>query len=382
MRFFQHVWSGDGWDTEPLPLAGSEASRSLLLIFGDPHRFDVNLTREVASRSPGVAAVYCSSAGQIAHRAILDDRVVLTGLTLEQGRFRALVRTITDPDESENAGRLLGSDLAGVEGLRHVLLFSDGLSVRATMLVRGLEACLPAGVAITGGLASDGTRFAETVIGLDGQPLPGRVVAVGIHGDSRLQIRYASLGGWDPFGLVRRVTRSRGQIVYEFDDEPALDVYRRYLGEHSAGLPSSALFFPLAVRKDGERRVVVRTVVAIDESEGSLTFAADIPEGSTAQLMMANKDRLISGAENAAMVVMAGASGTPDFALLVSSVGRRRVLGQRTEEEVEAVSTILGSDVPLAGYYAYGEICPFEVGGAGEVQNQSMAVMTFREVSS
>ncbi len=380
MRHFQHVWSSDGWDCPPSPLSEDDAGRALLLVFGDPHRIGVELTREVAVRFPGVPAVYCSSAGQIAHRAILDDAVVVTGLVLAHGSFRALVETLTDSDDSSAVGNRLGEDLASVPGLRHVLLFSDGLMVRATLLVKALEKRLPDGVAITGGLAGDGTRFAETVVGLDGQPFPGRVVAVGIHGDARLDVRYAALGGWDSFGLVRRVTRSRGQIVYEFDDEPALEVYRRYLGEHSAGLPSSALFFPLAVRREGDRRYLVRTVVAIDEAEGSLTFAADIPEGATAQLMMANKDRLISGAENAAMSVQSGLTPPPDFALLVSSVGRRRVLGQRTEEEVEAVSAILGPEVPLAGYYAYGEICPTEPGGEGEVQNQSMAITTLREV--
>jgi len=382
VRHFQHVWSLDGWDRVPSPLSEDESARALLLVFGDPHRIGVALTREVAVRFPGVPAVYCSTAGQIAHRAILDDAVVVTGLVLSSGSFRAVVDVLTDPEDSASVGARLGHALSSVPDLRHVLLFSDGLVVRATLLVKCLEARLPTGVAITGGLAGDGTRFAETVVGLDDQPLPGRVVAVGIHGDSRLDIRYAALGGWDPFGLVRRVTRARGQVVYAFDDEPALEVYRRYLGDHSAGLPSSALFFPLAVRKEGERRFLVRNVVAIDEAEGSLTFAAEVPEGATAQLMMANKDRLITGAENAATAVQAGLDGSPDFALLVSSVGRRRVLGQRTEEEIEAVSAIVGPEVPLAGYYSYGEICPAEFGGAGEVQNQSMAITTFREVVS
>src|SRR5690606_27741090 len=127
----------------------------------------------------------------------------------------------------------------------------------------------------------------------------GDVVAVGFYGPG-LRVGCASLGGWDHFGPDRLVTRSSGRVVYELDGRPALKLYKSYLGEYAADLPSSGLHFPLSVRnEDGDG--VVRTVLGIDEVEGSITFAGDIAEGSYARLMRANYDRLVEGASNAAV---------------------------------------------------------------------------------
>jgi len=109
-----------------------------------------------------------------------------------------------------------------------------------------------------------------------------------------------------------------------------------------------------------------------------MTFAGDIPEGAYAKLMRANFDRLIDGAYGAAEKTLKPDS-TPQLAILVSCVGRRLVLGQRIEEEVEAVEEVLGSKTTLAGFYSYGEICPLQDEVDCTLHNQTMTITTFNE---
>ncbi len=209
--------------------------------------------------------------------------------------------------------------------------------------------------------------------------IDGAVAAVGFYGD-RLRIGYGSLGGWDPFGPDRQVTRSVGNVLYELDGSSALELYKTYLGSHAANLPASGLLFPLSLRgEDGDQRVV-RTILGTDEKAGSLIFAGDIPQGGYAQLMKANVDRLIDGAHGAATACYeAVGSRTPDLAILISCVGRKLVLNQRTEEEVESVRHVLGESTVISGFYSYGEIAPFMSSTKCELHNQTMTITTFSE---
>jgi hypothetical protein len=173
------------------------------------------------------------------------------------------------------------------------------------------------------------------------------------------------------------VTKAEGNVLYELDGERALSLYKKYLGPHAAGLPSSALLFPLLVTPVGGGSPVVRTILGVDEEKGTMTFAGDVPQGSAAQLMRANFERIIHAGEGAALA--SAQEAKPDLAVLISCVGRKLILKQRTEEEVEAVRQVLGQDVVTAGFYSYGELAPHSQGAPCQLHNQTMTVTTFTE---
>jgi hypothetical protein len=232
-------------------------------------------------------------------------------------------------------------------------------------------------VVITGGLAGDGERFGRTWVLADGQPRGGHVTAVGLGGQ-RLHIGHGSEGGWDLLGPKRRVTRSVANVVYELDGQPALQLYKKYLGGRASGLPATALLLPLAVwTPEAEDRQVVRTVLAVDEESQSLAFAGDVPQGSVGQLMWANLDELVAGAEQAA-VAAAGGPGGQQLAIAVSCVGRRLILTGRVEDELEAVVAGFDKTADLVGFYSYGEIAPV-IANTCDLLNQTMTITTFAE---
>jgi hypothetical protein len=123
----------------------------------------------------------------------------------------------------------------------------------------------------------------------------------------------------------------------------------------------------------------VRTVLAISDDDASMTFAGDVPEGARVRLMRANFDRLVDGAEMAAVEAHARLGERASAALLVSCVGRRLVLKQRVEDEIDGVRRVLGPDATIAGFYSYGEISPVADAGTCELHNQTMTVTTLVE---
>ena len=327
---------------------------------------------------PGAPLHGCTTAGEILGTEVSDDALALTAVRFEGTLVRTACARVSGPGDSHAAGERLGRELAGA-GLVHVLVLSNWMGVSGSALVKGLSSSLPPGTTVTGGLAGDGGRFKESFVICDGVPERDTVVAIGLYG-ARLKVGCGSLGGWDPFGPERLVTRSEGSTLYELDGKSALDLYKSYLGDHARGLPGSGLLFPLTMRGGAGGSGVVRTILGVNEERKSMTFAGDIPVGSIVRLMKANIDPLIDGAVGAARA-SCGTLGTSrsELALLISCVGRKMVLQQRVEEEVEGVSEVLGAATALTGFYSYGEICPFKTDTVCELHNQTMTITTLAE---
>lgn len=381
MRLAQLLWTPDGGWTGDDYSPGD--ATQLVLAFGAPDALRAGAAYEwLSARFPRARVVTGSTGGEIRGTSALDGTVVATALAFEDARVEVVSNRIETGSDAAASSLLAGRRVAAAlprEGLRHVLVLSDGVHVNGSGLARGLAAALPPGVAVTGGLAGDGERFVETLVGADGPPAPRTIAAVGLYG-ARLRIGMGSLGGWEMFGPDRLVTRSAGNVLFELDGQPALDLYRRYLGPQAAALPASALLFPLSLHAADGGSGVVRTILGVDEAEGSLRFAGDVPEGMYARLMKTNADRLIDGASGAAHAAYESLGRRPpELALLISCVGRKLVLRHRLEEELESVREVFGPRTVLAGFYSYGEISPLTPEARCEVHNQTMTITTISE---
>jgi hypothetical protein len=367
-----------GWKNQ-VSCNGSASRADLVLAFGSPALMKKpDRLAELRKLYPLAYICGCSTAGEIAGDQVTDDTMTATSVTFEGSKIHAAKTMIADPSHSFDAGVALAAALPA-QDLVHIFVLSDGLCVNGSELVRGLSGKIPDGVAITGGLSGDGARFAETYVCADGVALQKQIVAIGFYGKS-LKIGYGSMGGWDTFGLERKITRAQGNVLYELDGQSALELYKQYLGPHAAKLPASGLLFPLTVRADGSSETVVRTILAVDEQQQSLTFAGDIPQGGMAQLMSANFDRLVDGANGAARACCRQiGDSAAQLAVLISCVGRKLVLQQRIDEEVEAVVGVLGKQTVTTGFYSYGEISPFTPNAHCALHNQTMTITTFGE---
>ena len=330
---------------------------------------------ELRRRHPDAILLGCTTGGEIHGCDVLDESLSATAIHFNDTEIAAAETDVAQG--SFEAGRSIGARLARSD-LKALFVLSDGTRTNGSDLVRGLRDAAGPHVVLVGGLAGDGPNFGTTYVGLNGQPSPGKVAAIGFYGD-KLNVGHGSAGGWDVFGPERRITKAKANVLHELDGKPALDLYKRYLGPEAAELPGSALLFPLRIYPaDKPEQAIVRTVVGIDEEARTMTFAGDMPEGYCAQLMRGNFDRLIQGAAHAAEQAQGERQGER-VAILVSCIGRKLLLGQRTREEVEAVQSVLGEGTHLAGFYSYGEVSPHAVTGSDELHNQTMTITTLSE---
>lgn len=360
--------------SQPLP-----AERpTFLLVFGATSLSeDASFWARLGDAFAGVPIAGCSTAGEVLGTRVTDGGAVIAAIQLRAGSARVETVRVSEAGESYGAGATLAKRLSGPD-LRGVLVFSDGRVVNGSSLVRGLDDHLPAGTVVTGGLAGDGKRFERTWVVGEAGPQGGAITAVGLFGSS-LSLFHGSQGGWTAFGPERLVTAAEGSVLYRLDDRPALEVYKLYLGDKAKELPASALRFPLSVRADkDDRRSVVRTILGVDERRQSMTFAGDVPQGSLVRLMQASFDRLLDGAAQASQEAARAWTSGDALCIVVSCVGRRLVLGERVEEELESVRGHLPQGVGMIGFYSYGEISPLAPGECG-LHNQTMTLTILSE---
>ncbi len=374
MIITQYLWANSKWS----PTLSEDPNADWVLAFG--HIMDGSLRDAVANTFPNAVICGCSTSGEIAGEEVHENSLAITSISFQKNtQVRAAIEAIASTEDSKLIGQTLAKTLLD-KNLAHVFILSEGLNVNGSELVEGFNNILPQHVMVTGGLSGDADRFEKTMQWCNDEFNSNRVIAIGLYGNE-IHIGHGSLGGWDPFGPDREVTKSQKNVLYELDNQSALELYKNYLGDYASDLPSAGLLFPLSIRGEGvPADGLVRTILAVDEHEQSVTFAGDIPQGCYARLMKANFDHLVDGAQQAAENCLETMrASNPELAILISCVGRKMVLKQRIEEEVESVRSVLGDKPCLTGFYSYGEISPLLPAARCVLHNQTMTITTLSE---
>jgi hypothetical protein len=357
----------------------------IVTVFAAPAYFkDKSIVADISAQLPGVNVMGCSSAGEVSADGVSDDGFSILAMHFDQTDIKFSEAAIPTLANSRASGQSIGKQL-NAENLRGIFVLCPGVEVSGSELVRGITDIVGAQVTITGGLAGDGQNFANTYTILNGDIFPNHAVAFGLYGD-KVRIGSGSRGGWKPFGPVRRVTKAEGNVLYELDGKPALRLYKEYLGEKAKELPASGFLYPFSIIREDDMKEIglIRTVHYIDHDAESMALAGDLPQGSLVRLMHSDTDSLVNGARDAAreatqVEITTGVGSSAAF--LISCIGRRIIMGNDVEEEIESAIEALGGSACVAGFYSYGEICPFAETGCAELHNQTMTVTHISEVA-
>lgn len=378
MRALLFQFNDNGWIKHPSNDSSDDQNPQLVLCFGGKKILQQkNIYELTRQRFAGAEIIMCSTAGEIYQDAVQEDTLIASALYFSKTTIRTAAVNIEDHSNSYEAALELLGKLPSKD-LKYLMVFSDGRLVNGSELVKGLKIATGPKVLVTGGLAGDNANFESTLTGLNEQPIPGRIVVAGFYGNA-ITITHGSQGGWDIFGLEKKITRSERNVLFEIENQNALQLYKKYLGSEAENLPASALSFPLYVTMPDSERPVVRTILSIDAEKQTMTFAGDVPEGSKIRFMKANFERLTDAASIAAAQSLIYQRRNPAFALLVSCVGRKLLLGNNTIEEVKAVDRTFSNQTTMAGFYSYGEISPFNDSNDCQLHNQTMTITAFFE---
>ncbi len=378
MRIKQLAFQNSAWNPISETPAFTASQAQLVLAFGERKCLeDLQPYDYLRELFPVAEIVINSTSGEIYQNSVHEGTVIVTAIEFDKTLVKTAKIDIENHFQSAESGKKIAQNLLA-DDLTAIFVISDGGRVNGSELIAALNEHTGDKILISGGLAGDEARFEKTLVGLNENPKEGQIVGIGFYG-TQLTVGHGTMGGWDVFGPEREVTDSEYNVLYKIGEKKALDLYKEYLGKYADELPGAALLFPLSMRATADAKPIVRTILSIDETNRSMTFAGELPKGALVRFMKANFDRLIDASASAAQNSISLFDSPPELAILVSCVGRKLVLGSRTEEEVEAAREIFGEQPVMTGFYSYGEISPLNPSARCELHNQTMTITTFSE---
>jgi hypothetical protein len=266
--------------------------------------------------------------------------------------------------DSFGAGEAAAKDvIAKMKGKKPNLfiMLPDGMTGNGAAIVEGVKSVLGENAPIIGGSLGDDYRFEKTFEYYQDEVLSDAIVGVGLYGD--FAYGFGIKHGWEPVGLPLKVTKAEGVMLKEVDGKPALRVYEDYFGRDVSELVKEPLArmaytYPIGVAIEGSDELLIRDPVIANE-KGEITMAAAIPEGTTIRLMIGDRDKAIAAAKEAAKVALDQLQGAaPRFILMFNCMARNRLLGVRCHEENQGVLGTIDKNIPMLGFYTYGEQGP------------------------
>lgn len=337
-----------------------------LLVFASPVYDHEALLEGISSRTPGVPMAGGTTAGEISSRGFSENSVVVLAVRSDSLSF---ITAVSENMRENEAGcalefvkevqekALSGSPLS-------LLIFPDGMSGDGVKVIEGLQAGMKIPIEIVGGFLGDNDRFSKTFQYCDGKVYTDAITGMLICNTASLDMT-TGIGvgsGFESIGNSMCCTASEGNVIQEIDHEPALDIYMELLGEtRSKRLPEVCLEYPFGLIETGSPYFQIRCGLSVDNERKTITLAGSVPAGSAMTLTTGSRGDLINGARKAAERARSGLHGSrPELIVVFSCVGRKIVLGRRVEEEVNAVRDVIGKDVPVIGFYTYGEIGPID----------------------
>lgn len=376
MIYEQLRWSGR-WSTT----GGSRLDdASLVLYFGGNNTINSGERYcELRDRFSDAIIVGCSSGGEIINDQSLEGSVVAFAIKFRTTRVRAHAIQVSEIDQLEKSAESLASELND-DALVGAIVFGDGVHLNGSALVRGLNRGFKKQVPLVGGLAVDNKDMSTSFVGVDGTPTEKTVVAVGLYG-SDIKLRYSTFHGCRPLSPISFVSRAKHQVIYEINDEPALDFFQRYLGAGLTSLQDKLFLYPLKILPYADTDYsFLRTVVEVQTDTRALVCATDVPANSRVQVMRGELEDLVSAVEIAAEEALGQVNSLDEYlGILVSCIGRKIAHGPALQSEIDAVSQALGEQVKTIGFYSHGEICPHSKTGINELHNHTMTMFFISE---
>ncbi|MFZ0491330.1 MAG: FIST N-terminal domain-containing protein [Salegentibacter sp.] len=207
-----------------------------------------------------------------------------------------------------------------------------------------------------GGMAGDDWSMNGTFVFANENETDSGIAAIVLDGD-KIQLNGMAINGYKPMGISRTVTRSKGNLLYEIDGKPAVEMYLKYLGKNDQQddldvFKDVSVEYPFIVERDQNETVLVSTR-DINEEENALVTDMDMPEGTNFWFAQPPGFDIVEEILEKAAMIKESQKTKADALLVFSCAGRPPLLGPMVTEENEGLARIWNA--PMAGFFTYGE---------------------------
>jgi len=324
----------------------------------------------------GIPVIGASTCGEILfndeRNNILEESIILI---LAETKSKAFEIEFFEKTEENSYLAGLEAGKWGKNRFRNPIFLTllSGLKSDGEKFIKGLKESATDEVKVFGGLAGDDSLFKETFVFYNNNSINNGAAVLLLDGD-KFESDGISTSGWIGLGAEKKITRSEGNVVYTIDDEPAMEVYKKYLDIKDEDLPGIGVEYPLLVYRDNGTNVL-RAVLQVNKENKSLIFAGTVEEGSTVKFSSSPGFEVIEQTKKEISLKWKS-NNTAEIIFIFSCMARHLAMGPNIEEEIKIAYQLW--QVPIAGFFTYGEI-GVNYKGICDFHNETLALLLIKE---
>lgn len=332
------------------------------------------ILQKIKEEFPGIQIVGCSSSGELSSKLGYSEGSLLL-ITFASDTITSAISVARNisKDVSASVDDALAEARSKLKGEPTMCFtFPDIFTIGTVRLIEELQKRLGVNFPIFGGGASDPWKFDKTCEFYNDEILQDAAPMLFFSGP--LEIVFNIGSGWEPFTTQRPIVESSKNTIFKIGEDSALDFYKHYLGA------PPTLAHPLAVYEEGQKRYFLRVALKTDEENGSILFGGDLPKCATTSICQADPQSLIKETERLMKETTKQlGQEKPSCAFVISCSCRQKILGTKTREEYRVLQEEVSSDIPMFGFYAYGQVSPFIKNEPAFVHNESIVTLFLQE---
>jgi len=329
-----------------------------------------DLLKAVREATGGAPLCGCSAEGVIAGGEADESNFAVAVMAISSDQLRFSHGMVTGlKEDPAQAGRAIAEAIQPKvsSDTLALFLFPDGITVNFDRLLAGLEGQLNLDrlLPLVGGTAGDNLVMERTYQYYNDQVVSDGVAWALLSGGA--QIAWAVNHACVPVGVEYKVTRCEGNVIYEIDGKPALEVLKDYLTEDEIeDWARAVLTFQFGFKVPGHMQdydeYVIRGMLGgKDDATGSVTIPTEVSEGTGIWLTRRDYEKLVNGVERAAEEIKAQLGEDPARLVFQFDCAGRGKIFLREQQKLGLLETLrgqIGPDVPWLGFYTFGEIAP------------------------
>jgi hypothetical protein len=228
-----------------------------------------------------------------------------------------------------------------------------------TTLVHELSEAIGRDKIFFGGMAGDDFTLTGTAVFTQNGETNHGLVALVLNAD-KVSLNGMAITGWKKLGISRKVTHSKGKLLYSIDGKPAVDMYLKYLGKGEKSgerdfdvLNELSFEYPFITERENSHEILIKSPMNIDHEENALVMDMEMKEGETFWFSVPPDFDIVEEIIDEAKEVKNAVGGDADALLVFSCAGREPALGPLVSMENEGLAEVWNS--PMAGFFTYGE---------------------------
>ncbi len=310
----------------------------------------------------GIDVFGATSGGEFSNDNQTEGEMVIMLIELERSNYFISLEDAKGKELAQVSQTLARTALSKFKNPAFILcstsLTAEGDFLNGDVLVENIEKVVGTDVKIFGGMAGDDIKFTGTYVFNHEKSTDSGIIAIVLDED-KIDLHGMALSGWKPLGIERTITKSKGRLIYTIDNQPAIDMYLKYLGNENFSenekfkiLDAIGVHYPFQIKTEYGEPVMV-TPMGIDKNENALICEKEVKQGSAFHFSVPPDFDIVETILENARDLKKEKQASADALLIFSCIGRLAAMGPMAQEENEGLAKIW--NVPMAGFYTYGE---------------------------